>query len=115
MADENFDGRFIRGLQQAYPDTDIVRVQDTGFYKAPDPSVPEWAANEGRIILTHDIRTMVDFAYERIRNGLPMPGMIVVRRSLPIRRAIADLRVIVGERKCCKERYDLHYGKGFIA
>ena len=96
VADENFDGRIIRSLQRDYPDTDIVRVQDTGFYKAPDPSVLDWAANEDRIVLTHDIKTMVDFAYERIRLGLPMVGMIAVRRSLPIKRAMADLRTIVG-------------------
>jgi hypothetical protein len=96
VADENFDGRVIRSLLRDYPDTDIVRVQDTEFYTAPDPSVLEWAANEGRIILTHDIRTMVGFAHDRIRLGLPMPGMIAVRRSMPIRRAIADLTMMVG-------------------
>lgn len=96
VADENFDGKIIRSLMRDYPDTDVVRVQDTGFYKAADPSVLEWAASEGRIILTHDIRTMVGFAYERIRLGLPMPGLIAVRRSLPVKRAMADLRAIVG-------------------
>lgn len=28
-ADENFDGRVVRGLQRLMPDLDLVRVQDT--------------------------------------------------------------------------------------
>lgn len=96
LADENFNGRIVRGVLREHLDADIVRVQDTVMYKAPDPKVLEWAAQEGRIVLTHDIDTMVGFAYERIGNGLPMPGMIVVHDSLAIGTAIEDLLIVLG-------------------
>lgn len=38
-ADENFDGRILRGLLRALPDLDVVRVQDTELASAPDPEV----------------------------------------------------------------------------
>jgi predicted nuclease of predicted toxin-antitoxin system len=36
------------------PDIDIIRVQDVGLSGEDDPIVLEWAAQEGRILLTHD-------------------------------------------------------------
>jgi predicted nuclease of predicted toxin-antitoxin system len=72
-----------------------VRVQDTILYEAPDPQVLEWAAQEGRVLLTQDVETMVGFANERLSGGLPMPGVIVVRESLPVGQAVEDLLIIL--------------------
>jgi len=74
LADENFNGKILRGVRRELPDADIVRVQDTAIYQAPDPQVLEWAAQQGRILLTHDIETMVGYANQRIAAGLLMPG-----------------------------------------
>jgi Domain of unknown function (DUF5615) len=49
LADENFDNRILRGILLKDSDIDVVRVQDTQIYQADDPTVLEWAANEGRI------------------------------------------------------------------
>lgn len=96
LADENFNGRVLRGVQRAAPDADIVRVQDTPLYGAPDPEVLAWAAEEGRILLTYDNETMVGFAGDRLEAELPMPGLIVARESIPIGQVVADLLVILG-------------------
>jgi hypothetical protein len=34
LADENFNGKILRGVRRARPDADIVRVQDTDIYRA---------------------------------------------------------------------------------
>jgi hypothetical protein len=91
LADENFHGDVLRGLLRVEPKLDIVRVQDTEIYQATDPVVLEWAANEDRILLTHDVQTMTKHAYDRIRAGLPMPGVIEVRDDLPIGQAIEEI------------------------
>ncbi len=57
-ADENFNNDIIRGLLRRKPDLDIVRIQDVGLSGADDPTVLEWAAQEGRILLTHDSRQL---------------------------------------------------------
>jgi predicted nuclease of predicted toxin-antitoxin system len=96
LADENFNGRILRGLLRIRPDIDVIRVQDTAIYQASDPDVLEWAAQEDRILLTHDIETLVGFANERIKAGQPMPGVIAVRDILPIGQVIDDLLTIAG-------------------
>jgi len=95
-ADENFDGRILVGLKARLTSLDLVRVQDTAMYQSPDPELLDWLAREKRILLTHDIRTMPGFVYDRIQNGLSVPGIIEVRRSLPIGQAIDELELIIG-------------------
>jgi predicted nuclease of predicted toxin-antitoxin system len=65
-ADENFNNDIIRGLLRRKPDLDIVRIQNVGLSGADDPTVLQWAAQEGRILLTEDVSTITRYAYERV-------------------------------------------------
>jgi hypothetical protein len=89
-ADENFNNDILRGLLRLNPALDIVRIQDMGLVGSPDLDVLEWAAQENRILLTHDLNTIPKFAYERVKAGKRMPGVITVNNSVPIRTAIED-------------------------
>lgn len=93
-ADENFDGAIVRGLMRRNAYLDLVRVQDVGLSGADDGAVLAWAAQEGRILLTHDAATITHYAYERVRAGLPMPGVIEVGQNVAIGRAIDDILLI---------------------
>jgi len=77
------------------PDIDIIRVQDVGLSGDDDPIVLEWAAQEGRILLTHDVATITRYAYERIAAGQPMPGVVEVTSDAPIGRVIEDILVLL--------------------
>jgi predicted nuclease of predicted toxin-antitoxin system len=78
LVDENFNGSILRGLIRRLPNLDVVRVQDVGLIHADDPTILAWAANEDRILLTHDVATITTYAYEQVRNGLLMPGVVEV-------------------------------------
>jgi len=93
-ADENFDGRILRGLLRVLPEVDLVRVQDTELAAAPDPEVLAWAAQEGRAVLTHDVGTMTAAAWDRVRSGLPMLGVIEVSTKEPIGRMIEEIQLL---------------------
>ncbi|HEX2622804.1 MAG TPA: DUF5615 family PIN-like protein [Phototrophicaceae bacterium] len=95
LCDENFDNTVLRGLLRRNPDFDIVRVQDVGLMGADDPEILEWAANEGRIVLTHDVQTMVDFAYQRVAAGKPMPGLFEVKRELAPGLVIEEIILLI--------------------
>lgn len=93
-ADENFNNDIVRGLRRRAPDLDIVRVQDVGLSGATDPVVLEWAADEGRVLFTHDVSTVTRYAYDRVREGKSMPGVFEVSRDVAIRAAIEDILLI---------------------
>lgn len=92
-ADENFSGAMVRGLERLAPELDIVRVQDGEMYRADDPEMLAWVAGEGRILLTHDIKTVPGHAYDRVRAGKPMPGVFAIPQDAPVGRNIEDLRM----------------------
>ena len=97
LADENFKGEITRGLLRRKPDLDLVRVQDVGLSGADDPEILAWAAQGGRILLTHDLATIPDFAYERVAGGESMPGVFVVPRRLSVRQVIEDVLFLAAE------------------
>ena len=63
---------------------------------APDPRVLAWAASEERILLTHDRQTMRWFAYERVRNGEQMPGVLLLLWPYSIGAVIDELEAVAG-------------------
>jgi hypothetical protein len=95
LADENFHSDILRGLLRAKPTLDFVRVQDTELYQADDSIVLEWAARENRILLTHDVHTMIGYAYDRVEDGLPMPGVIEVSNDISLGQAINELLLVI--------------------
>ncbi len=94
LADEDLNNHILRGVWRYNPDVDIVRAQDVGLQGMADPIVLGWAADTGRLLVTHDINTAIGFAQKRIINGDPMPGVIAVSRRVPISRAIHDLLLL---------------------
>ena len=95
LADENFKRQICTGLRRRVPSVHLVTVQEVGLGSAADPDVLEWAAQQNRVLLTHDARTVPTFAYERLREGRPLPGAVVVPVHLAIGQAIEDLILIL--------------------
>jgi len=93
-ADENLNNDIVRGLLRRKPDIDIIRVQDVGLSGADDGTILEWVAQEGRILLTHDVTTMTRYAYERVEAGKAMPGIFEISPDAPIGQVIEDLILI---------------------
>ena len=94
LADHNFNGRMLRGLKRRLPDLDLVSVAELGPVEVEDPTVLAWAAEAGRLVLTHDVSTMPRYAYERIDRGQSMPGVLVVGRRVSIGRAVEELALL---------------------
>ncbi len=91
LADENFNGDIVRGLLRQKPDLDIVRLQDIGLSGASDERVLEWAADEGRVLQTHDVNTITRYAYSRIKAGKPVAGVFEVSSDISVGQAIEEL------------------------
>jgi hypothetical protein len=99
LIDENFNQRILRGLRRAVPHLDYVIAQNIGLKGVPDPGVLARTAADGRVLVTHDVKTIPKHAYERVKAGQPMPGVLAVPDTMPIGAAIEDLVLIV---ECCQ-------------
>ena len=95
LTDEDFDNRILRGLLRYRSTLDLVRVQDVGLSGATDPQILHWAAQENRILLTHDFRTMPQHVAQAIAAGFSLAGVVVVPQSIAIGAAIQDILLLV--------------------
>jgi len=93
-ADEDVHGALVRGLRRREPNVDLVSVREAGLGGSTDPAVLEWAATQGRVLITQDENTLIGYAWDRVRAKQPMPGVIVRGKGVTIRQAIDDLLLI---------------------
>jgi Domain of unknown function (DUF5615) len=91
LVDEDLDNDIVRGLLRRLPTLDIVRAQDIELAGTLDPIVLDRAAQDGRVLLTHDVSTMTAHAYARVTSGLPMADVFAVSQLAPISQVIEDL------------------------
>ena len=83
-------GSVVAIVQFGFAYQKFLQTQDL----ADDPTVLEWTAQTGRILLTHDVTTLTKYAYERIKSGLVMPGVFEISRVVPLNRAIEDILLL---------------------
>lgn len=95
LADENFNNDILRGVWRRITDASFTRVQDTEIAGADDPHVLEYAAEQGYIVLSHDLNTMRGYFYDRIKAELPVPGLFLVHKQTPIGEVIDALELII--------------------
>ena len=93
LADANFNQKIVAGLLLREPQIDFELPQNVIPEKMEDPQVLELGATRGRIIVTHDVRTMPDHFSDFVADQ-PGPGMILVPKKTPIGAAIEDLLLI---------------------
>lgn len=83
LADECFDNDIIRGLQRREPDFDLIRAQDVAEVAGrDDETLLAWAGKNDRVVLTHDLATIVPAL--QLLGRLLSAAIIVVPDSLPI-------------------------------
>lgn len=91
LADHNFNQDIVDGLTRREPAILIMLASEVDMQESSDPELLEFAARADLLVLTHDLKTMPGHAYERVAAGQPMPGVIAIRQSIGIGRAIEFL------------------------
>jgi hypothetical protein len=94
LTDEDVRGAIIDGLRLHHPELDVVRAVEIGLGGMDDDVLLGWAAENGRVTVSHDVNTMIFAANRRLASGVAMSGLIVVPQSLSTAKAIADLAYV---------------------
>jgi hypothetical protein len=91
LADENLNRRIVTGVVARLPEADFPRAQDFARHGMPDPELFEWAAQETRIVVSHDVSTMTKHAADRLRDARPFSGLLLVPSTTSAAVAIDEL------------------------
>jgi len=94
QADADFNGTILRAVLRREPGLDVQTAEAAGLRGLSDPEVLAVAARDGRVLLTHDQRTMPRHFGECIATEMS-PGVLIVPQRLSISVAVADI-VLIG-------------------
>jgi predicted nuclease of predicted toxin-antitoxin system len=88
LADENLDTDIIQGLRAREPAIDILDVKTAGLQGAGDPALLELAAQQDRVLITHDRNTMTRHFRDRLHVEKVTPGVFILPQQ---ERAIGEI------------------------
>ena len=95
LLDQNFNHDIVKGLLRRIPTLDYVTAYEAGVGALDDPDLLCWAAAQGLLLLTHDLRTMPTHIAEVIAAGDDISGVVIVPLSFPVIQAINELELII--------------------
>ena len=73
LADEDLDSDIIEGPRSREPAMDILNAKKTSLRGTKDPDLLEFAAQQERILISHDRRTMIHHFRDRLAVGKTVP------------------------------------------
>ncbi len=94
QADNDLNQRIVSAVLRREPAINFRTAVDAGFHEgADDLQVLALTANDGRILVTHDRRTMPTH-FAEFRMSSHSPGVILVPKRMPIGQAAEWLLLI---------------------
>ena len=93
QADADLNHRIVLGLRRREPAVDFLDARGGGLISADDATVLRIAAESGRILISHDRKTIPGHL-ARFLESQSSPGVIIVSQALDIGPAIEDLLII---------------------
>jgi len=94
LADADLNQRIVVGCLRRQPAIDFRSAKKANLEALPDSAVLALAADEGRILVSHDFQTMPRHFGEFLQAYGASPGVLLVSQQLPIGEAIEELLLI---------------------
>lgn len=104
LADENLNRVIVTATARLEPSLEFLVAIEVGLARQPDPLVLEYAAQNRLVVVTHDVRTMIAFANERLAKRELMPGLFLVSQEASPRE-IADSLTFIWATTSAEEWY----------
>ncbi len=94
QADADLKYTIVKAVRRREPSIDFASADDSDLGDIDDSEVLERAAQEDRILVSHDRRTMIAHIRARMELEKSSPGLFVVSQGVPVLQ-VADAIVLV--------------------
>src|SRR6266446_3995394 len=94
LADASLHHAIVSGCRRREPALDFLSANDATLEGVPDPTVLALAAEQDRILVSHDFQTMPRHFGEFLGAGGSSPGVFLVKQSSPVGEVIDALVLI---------------------
>lgn len=93
QADADFNQKIVAATVRREPTINFRTALDAGLPGLDDLQVLAIAAAEGRVLVTHDLKTMPRHFADFLR-GSTSPGVVIIPQRMPISVAVENLLLI---------------------
>ncbi|MGH7137204.1 MAG: DUF5615 family PIN-like protein [Pirellulales bacterium] len=94
MADEDLRHSIIAAACRLEPALDFLTIVQAGKAGAPDDAVLDFAQADQRLVVSHDVSSMIAAAEDRIAGGKGMGGLFMAPKKKS-RRLVAESLVFI--------------------
>ena len=94
LADADFNHAIVKGCRRQEPTLDFLSANDARLQGVSDREVLAIAAEQNRILVTHDVRTMPRHFGEFLMKRGSSPGVFLMSQYTPIGAVIDELVLI---------------------
>jgi hypothetical protein len=81
QADNDLKFGIVKAVRRREPTIDFVSAQEAGLDGVGDPELLDRAAAEGRVLVSHDRRTMIGHFRAHLAAGKSAPGLLIVSQG----------------------------------
>jgi predicted nuclease of predicted toxin-antitoxin system len=93
QADADLNAEIVSGVMRREPSIDFQAAEEGNLRGRPDHEVLTLAAQQNRILVTHDRRTMPYHFADFIRHHTS-PGVFIIAQNVMVRVAIEELLLV---------------------
>jgi hypothetical protein len=93
QADNDLNRAIIEGLRRREPSVSFQTAARAKFDRLPDREVLRRAANENRVLVSHDLNTLLP-EFQAFTEAVSSPGLVLIPQRLSIGLAIESLLLL---------------------
>jgi len=109
QADNDLKFGIVKAVRRREPSVDFLSAQEAGLDSVPDPVLLDRAAAEGRVLVSHDRRTMINHFRDRLVAGKSSPGLLIVSQGSAIGDVVEALVYVWALCDSAELRDQAHY------
>ena len=94
QADNDLRGAIRTGVLRREPSIDFQSAHSAGLDGVPDPEVLRLAAEQGRILVSHDENSIPGFFQTFVAAGNRSPGVFMVSQGAPLGAVIESVVLV---------------------
>jgi Domain of unknown function (DUF5615) len=94
QADNDLKFAIVKAVRRREPAIDFASAQESGLDGIGDSDLLDRAAGDGRVLVSHDLRTMLDHFRSHLAAGKTSPGLLVVSQGESIGEVVEALVVL---------------------
>jgi hypothetical protein len=113
LADADLNYAIVTGVRGREPAIDFLSATEADLAGQGDADVLDFAASEGRIVISHDTSTMPVHFAARLRSGGVSPGIFLVHQRASVGHIVEAILLVWSASEAAEWAGQIHYLPSF--